>query len=196
MKNIPEAFLVPDGPDGFRLSEWGTVVWDNQAKGLLASANLLQLPHIEYAPSFVGDYNALASPQRAQVQAALLKAAAALATGGITALTEHTGLLYSSLESRKDSKAPIDYFRVNDDIRITCVRRGPYSDFGGWGAKIRRSTNRSRKHTPPSAALDERARCSVRSQRYSDRAPCHTCRPESGQSVELVTMGTEEENDG
>ena len=32
--------------------------------------------------------------------------------------------LYSSLESRKDSKAPIDYFRVNDDIRITCVREG------------------------------------------------------------------------
>ncbi len=124
VKNIPEAFLVPDGSDDFRLSAWGTVVWDNQAKGLLASANLLQLPHIEYAPSFVGDYKALASPQRAQVQAALLKAAAALVTGGITALTEHTGLLYSSLESRKDSKPPIDYFRVNDDIRITCVREG------------------------------------------------------------------------
>lgn len=122
-RNIPEAFLTPDGPNGYRLGEWGKVVWDTHGKELLASTELLSLPHLEYTPSFRGDHRALAPSDKALVQETLLKAAVAIETDGVRGLTEHGGLQYSTLNKSKGSEQPIDYFRVNRDIRITCTRQ-------------------------------------------------------------------------
>ncbi len=127
VEGIPEILLAPADGDRVRLSDWGRVVWDQHSKDLLAAAKApLELRglayKLTYEPSFLSDFGQLQPRERAQVQEALLTVATALHTGGVDRLREDPGLQCGKLESSKHASQPLWYFRVTDDLRVTCVQ--------------------------------------------------------------------------
>jgi putative CRISPR-associated protein (TIGR02619 family) len=105
--------------DEVTLSNWGKLVW-TQRKAEILSADLLPLPRIEYAATFIQDYKKTAShdrQERIKLQEVLAKVSHLLrASGGnVAALKGDGGVQYDRYETTS-----IDHFRVNLSERISC----------------------------------------------------------------------------
>lgn len=135
---LPETLLDEPEADGARgLSMWGYLVWDRVKDELLTQAPLT-LPYIEYAPSYLRDFERLpldGRRVRVLVQETVAEVSVLLAgSGGRTqVLSGHGGLRYGRYSG---SAGALAHFRVTNSqggLRISCE---PAS--GGGGLRLRR----------------------------------------------------------
>lgn len=123
IEGIPETlleFVQENGMTFAGLSAWGGLIWQRTKLDLL-SGELLQFPRLEYRRSFIGNYQALNSQQRADLQETLAKIATALEdTGGDTTQLNQrvSGLNFKQLAGFDN----IYTFRIARGIRVSCSK--------------------------------------------------------------------------
>ncbi len=122
LEGVPETLLelvADNGNTVAGLSAWGTLIW-NRTKTDLLKNELLHFPRLEYANSFIKDYNDTNDPDaRVKLQETLAKVSYLLKKhrGATSGLRTDGGLQYNRYTN---VKGKIDHFRVNGNRRVSC----------------------------------------------------------------------------
>lgn len=121
LKGIFEVLIDGDGRHAL-LSNWGQLMW-GQVKRKILNEQLLDFPHITYSDSFRADFKKAEPPERVQLQETLAKVAVLLAEnkGNTAVLKDDGGLQYDNYTNKKHGGRSIGHFRVNDDMRVSCI---------------------------------------------------------------------------
>jgi len=119
LRDCPEALIEEWETDRYLLSPWGELLW-SEAKTTLLAEELLDLPRLRYAPSFIKDFKGHHNRvNRVQLQEALAKVAMLLeGSGGDRAtLSRDGGLKYEKLTGKH---AGMGHFRTALGVRVEC----------------------------------------------------------------------------
>lgn len=118
-RGCPEVLLDEYESGRFLLSDWGTLIWNDQKEQLLADS-LIELPRLRYDPQFLRDFEQHDNRRnRVKLQETLARVASLLeASGGDRAsLARDGGLRYERLAGKQ---AGLDHFRVDLSLRVEC----------------------------------------------------------------------------
>lgn len=132
VQGLSRVFFDSDGKDVI-LSPSGELMWD-QVKEDVFVEDLLVFPNIKYSDEFKRNFQKAQKWEKIALQETLAKVACLLAESGgdLSALKGDHGLRLEKYQDRyevrleENSKAarPISKFRVNNDMRVTCVKEG------------------------------------------------------------------------
>lgn len=120
LEGLPEAYLDLDDQGYATLSEWGRLAWNRSRQEILGE-RLLSFPGLEYEDSFRRDFERRQDPrERVALQETLAKVSTRWRERGLAGLREDGGLRYEDYKNREG----IGHFRVNDNLRVSCVPEG------------------------------------------------------------------------
>jgi CRISPR/Cas system-associated protein Csm6 len=117
VNHVPDIFIDVIENEAI-MSELGKLIW-KECKNVFLSGDLLPFSFLVYNYSFKNDYNAIKNPKdRVRLNETLAKVAYLLRkfNGDTNVLRKDPGLHYRKLLNKSD----INYFRVSQDLRISC----------------------------------------------------------------------------
>ncbi len=119
LSGVPETLIfVVD--DEVTLRNWGKLIW-NRCKEQLLCEELLPFPKLQYAPSFIKDYESVRNKdERVKLQETLAKVSHLFlkSNSDKCVLKDDGGLLY---EDYVGNNKGIGHFRINQGLRVSCV---------------------------------------------------------------------------